>query len=209
MAIYAKDMDPKEYKRNILELYEYATEDEIDAGLSWYQRANRFAAALATTYRVTLDTAAGVIAALSPGCSWEKNMIDATRLLENGDRATVSTYGKMKRKALRILYNGDKSSSDYLGDAKIQCFYQNIVAPDRPGRVTVDRHAVRAAVDYGMTYDEAIYYCNTPAKYDVIESAYKMAADELGILPQELQAIVWLVYRRLFVRNGQLELFQF
>jgi hypothetical protein len=53
-----------------------------------------------------------------------------------------------------------------------------------------------------MTDDQAIYYCNTPRKYEVIEDAYRAVAEKIGIYPQQVQAITWLAYKRQYGRHG-------
>lgn len=201
MAIRYQDINVEEAAARILELLEYANTEEIEDGKTWYKRANKFAEAAAVCFKTNLHKAAGIIAALSPACSWERNMIDATRILEHGSKAKVSTYKANKRKALAILY--DKGSpADFLGDAKVAAFYENIVNPTSADRVTIDRHAIRIAINWFMTAEEAIYYANTPKKYERIEAAYKVAAEAAGLQPSQLQAITWLTYRRLFANRS-------
>ncbi len=84
---------------------------------------------------------------------------------------------------------------------KVRSFYNNHVMPESPDWTTVDTHAVAAALmrpvgslDYetkdnfgGATHKASGYRGN----YFLYQDAYEKVAKELGILPRELQSIVW------------------
>jgi len=63
-----------EYRRNLADWLKLAGPDEIDAGKRWYREANAVAQAMAVKHGVTVETAAGVIAVLSPQCHWHDNV---------------------------------------------------------------------------------------------------------------------------------------
>ena len=203
--IYARDIKKHtdQYVSNILALYDLASAEDLDNGRSWYQRACTFCRTLAENYERTLADVAGIMAVLSPACSFEQNVIDTVNVLAANDDQPVSTYGKQHAKAIEIRDYGI-DPVDVLGKNKTNAFWLNIVNPTTASRVTVDRHATRIAVDWQMDSDEAYYYNNTEAKYNVIERAYLLAAERLDILPHVLQAITWITYRRVFGRitNG-------
>lgn len=85
-----------------------ATADDIERGRDWYPLARKVARQLATRYGVSVDTAAGVIAALSPRCSWAENMAAGETILRaHADGAPVpatlpGVYGVNVAKAARI-----------------------------------------------------------------------------------------------------------
>ena len=197
-----QDLDIDKGKRAILAMLELSTKKEIDAGRQWYSIAHNFARAIAQNYGIDIARSAGIIAALSPGVDWHKNQIDTIRVLESGNDAIVSTYGRNKQKAIGIL-SGALQCPGALGTKKTFAFWHNITRPDDITRVTIDRHAARVAWGVTLHPDAAIKYANTDAKYRASEKAYILAASDAGILPHQLQAIVWLAYRRLYVtRKG-------
>ena len=128
----------------------------------------------------------------------------ALEIYERGDRATVN----------RLL--GD--------DHKIRAFYNNMVDPNNLELldVTIDTHAVGAALllpvaqkspevsaAFGSTLQkpvmEQLGFRYQPGKnkadtglggnYWVFADAYRLAAQEVGVLPRELQSIVWEAVR--------------
>jgi hypothetical protein len=167
-----------------------ATDDDWSAGLVWYQTAHAEACKLSHAYGVTVRQAAGIIAALSPQTSWEENLRIADLLC--AERANVHT-ADAQRKALAILDGADPIT--VLGGRKVRSFYANILAPFHAGPVTIDRHA--AAILAGITTPE----WNTAHEkvlerkhyYRIATGIYRHAARQYGILPQQIQAIAWLV----------------
>lgn len=67
----------KRAERNILSVYIRANEYDRDDGLHWYRNAHDSALAFAGRYNVSLETAVGVISALSPGRNWGMNLLEA------------------------------------------------------------------------------------------------------------------------------------
>ena len=204
-GIYARDIERNidQYVVNITAVYDMASNDDMESGRSWYGRASEFCQTLADNYGRTLADVAGIMSALSPATSFEQNVIDTVNVLAGNDHESVSTYGPQYAKALDIRDTGlDPALA--MGESKTAAFWLNIVNPSTSGRVTVDRHSARVAVDLTMTAVESYFYINTPAKYRVLERAYLAAAEKLDILPHVLQAITWITYRRLFTvpRNG-------
>lgn len=197
-----KMIDVDQATAQILEWFDLASEDEISLGSSWYHHAHQYALALADKHDTDLAVAAGVISALSPGTSWERNLVDASNLFEQGNGATVSSYGRNKIKALALIdgtLTPDRAFTEQ-GYKTLQ-FWRNILSPDVAGPVTIDRHCTRAALGSEMKADQALQWSRHPRKYERIQSAYQAAADRVGLLPHQLQAIVWLVFRRLFGRR--------
>jgi hypothetical protein len=105
---------------------------------------------------------------------------------------------------------------------KVRSFYNNIVAPRAPnGDVTVDTHAVGVALARPLSGKasavmQALATSPQGAKppgwqaassskvtgikgtYPIYADAYREVASELGILPQQLQAVTWQAKRELF-----------
>ena len=166
-------VDPVTAAENIAAWRATASAEDIDRGRDWYPMARSVARQLAARYGVGIDTAAGVIAALSPRCSWSANMAAAEAVLrEHADGVTLpplpGVYGGNIRKARNIAAAGDNyprcngtrvgkrgglvqcagrahsgPAADYLHGPKVTEFAATI-GGKRDGRV-VDVWATRAA----------------------------------------------------------------
>jgi hypothetical protein len=114
--------------------------------------------------------------------------------------------------------------SESLGDRhKVRSFYNNIIAPQAPhGDVTIDTHAIGAALLRPLTgNDTAVAHglgtglkggdrpkgwqaasgsavTGLKGTYALYADAYRAVAKQVGILPQQLQAIVWQAKREMF-----------
>ena len=94
-------------QKHIQALLDLASVADQAEGMTWYERAYAAAVRLADQYEIKIDTAAGVIAALSPRNKWTRNLIDAENLIATfvaaGAEAAADvkccTFGKNKKKA--------------------------------------------------------------------------------------------------------------
>lgn len=118
-----------------------------------------------------------------------KNMQDAISILKDGSKENISAS----------LGIGHKRRS----------FYNNILDPfATTGDVTIDTHAVAAAMlqPYAGGDPTVARNFKTPdsknlglyGTYPVYAEAYRQAAEEVGILPREMQSITWEAVRGLF-----------
>lgn len=170
-----------------------ATLEQWEAGIHWYRKAHEEARAMAETYGVSVSAVSGVIAALSPGNPWAKNIRDAKRLLDavrSGEPVPmIGSYGRRNiDKALSCL---EQDPLDVLGGKKVTAFYTAIVKPDHDSVVVVDRHAKGAAIS--KRGDKATLVRRS--EYERIADAYRAVAKRAGLRPLECQAIVWVTWR--------------
>lgn len=184
---------------NILAIYAQRTAEENAYGLEWYGIAHTFALGLAEEFDTDIDTAAGVLAAISPRLRWDLNMAYARRLFETGDAPLL---GLSKGKALRLL--GGDTPEEVLAapkgkpnsGQKVRAFFDNIRHTDRSEKVCIDRHAFDiAAGQEGDDHTRKMLERN--GVYEDIAGLYREAAHVAGILPHQMQAITWVVWRRL------------
>lgn len=181
-------------QQNILRVYHLANADEIQAGLSWYLDANQQAARLAKENGLTIRQCAGVIAAVSPGLKWEKNVEAAERIIKGEplDGLGVRWYDGVK-KAKRIIrgHNPDM----VLKGNKVRAFFACILNPKNETTVCIDGHAFAIHAGRRITLDE------TPTMndrlYNRIAGDYVIVAKWLGLSPCQLQAVTWVCWRRL------------
>lgn len=179
---------------NVFNAIQCADPDTFNDGLNWYNEAHSFCAITAIEHGLSLSSVAAIVAALSPAVAWEKNKEDAASLIVDPENAIVSTYGKNREKAVQIVLGADPD--EILGGDKVISFYNNILYPERNDRVTIDRHAIRAAIgDFDNSSDYLVKYAYTPKRYANMANGYKLAAKQTNVLPHQLQAVAWLAVR--------------
>ena len=184
---------------NICSVYRDADETQHAEGLLWYSDAQKAAHNIAVKYDVPVYIVVAVIAALSPNNKWARNLVNADALIGafvNGDgmlSVKVSTYHKMKAKAWDILaarpdYDGAKAM---LKGQKITSFFMDIMGEFN---VTIDGHARNIAYGerVGLTDDRTNIGVR---EYRALQAAYEEVARRVGLMPYQLQAITWRVWR--------------
>lgn len=175
---------------NLDAVLDLATDEDWNAGIGWYQVAHNEAVKLSHAYGLTTSQAVGIIAALSPQTSWEENLRIADLLCDT--RANVHT-ADAQRKALAILDGADPVQT--LGGRKVRSFYANILTPFHAGPVTIDRHAAAilaglSTPDWNTTHEKVL---ERKHYYRIAAAVYRSSARRYGLLPNQLQAIAWLV----------------
>ena len=184
---------------NIVACYRAADDDQRAGGMAWYSKAQCAAYDIAAKYDIAVYIVVAVISALSPNNKWSRNVTNADALIgaflrgDGIDAVKVSTYHAMKRKAWDILaarpdYDGAKAM---LKGQKITSFFCDIMGEFN---VTIDGHARNIAYDekVGLTDDRTNI---GKLEYRALQAAYEEAARQLGLMPYQLQAITWRVWR--------------
>lgn len=172
---------------NVLTVWESATADHRASGMEWYALAHTFAHKIASG---DIVRGAGVIAALSPQKEWGLNMRIAERAFQTG--VAVGNTGNANGKANAILAGANPL--DVLGNGlKTRNFYLNILDPECAEAVTIDRHAYDVALAERNPDNKRLGL--TPKRYAAFAEAYRLAAVEAGILPQQMQAVTWEAWR--------------
>jgi hypothetical protein len=164
----------------------FKNDAEWIAARDWYETAQNLALEMAREYGVTLEIAASVIAATSPRTIWSFNVKHARAILagEEIPAGALGTNDKRGRDCAILGFDG-------LGNGpKVNAFARNIAGDLHA--VTIDMWALVAAM--GETYGVPKYLARRGA-YDTIATAYRDAADFYGILPAQMQAIVWVAIR--------------
>lgn len=184
---------------NILQAFHRLGADELLEGMNWYAAANeRISLVIARKFKLKMPAAIGVVAALSPGCSWTQNLTDAAWLAETPTiNLPLTSYKSNVRKALAIL-NGEAPEEVLCGN-KVRAFYHNLLHPRSSPHVTIDRHAVRVAMARNVGSSEGSRMLDRVGVYDRFVEAYTLAADNVGILGLQMQAATWIHYRN---QNG-------
>lgn len=180
----------------IYDLYAMATEEEKQT--DWYADAYHFTNDLSEKYDISPVQVAHLIAAISPQTKWEKNKEYAILALQGWEAVTngwldrkdldkIHKYGAMSDNGYAVLFGEDYS----LGQ-KTTSFAANIMGNKQI--VTVDSLAM--SILFGF-YEKAGSYKIHNIAYVYAQSLYVHCANTLGIFPAQLQAVVWVVCRRL------------
>lgn len=199
----------KGHVENIIGKYKQAPEEMLKGGHEWYSRANEVAH---TIGRGDVSKGAGIIAALSPLSTWEKNVSQAHELIKTGNVHNALLPANVE-KARRIHQGEDPTS--VLGGHKVTSFFHNINDPSSAEHVTIDRHAYDIAMGHpfvgagggkakrnitegpsGHTPMSEDLGLSAMGRYKHFAHAYKTAAGELGVdLPHKVQATTWVQHR--------------
>ena len=151
-----------------------------EAGADWYGNARLIAQQLAERYSVTLEQAAGVIAALSQRQRWKRNLELARQCLA-GERLT-GIFGHMHYKVEDIL--AGEHPLDVLRGPKIIAFYRAIMGDDWA-----------VVLDTWMLDSMAPGHWTTEKQYYTLAQRLAEQAVEVGLLPAQFQAIIWIQLR--------------
>ena len=171
----------------------YALGNKADA--MWYQDAYKIACSLAQKYNTQTERVAGIIAALSPLKRWDKNVELAEDLLAG---RYVGHTKNMVAKAYKVSKCDIADIPAVLNGNKITDFYSNIINPTCDTRVTIDRHAIMIAMGgVHISQSDLAKLSNTDKRYSAIAEAYRRAAKKLGVRPLEVQAVTWVVWRKI------------
>jgi hypothetical protein len=190
---------------NLVRLYYQSSVNAQTLGASWYPKARSIVAEWSANYVVSRDTVACVIAAISPQCEWERNLIIADDVLaERGQSiggALHVNVGKARR--LRDIAGalGDSSTlsiaermaASFPSGPKVYCFAQNLAGDD--SLVTVDTHATQAALN-----DVRSRVTLNWNRYRLVALAYAQAANQCRVLPTTFQAVTWHAWKERYPR---------
>ena len=184
---------------NIVACYKTADDDQRAGGMAWYSSAQCAAYDIAAKYDIAVYLVVAVIAALSPNNKWARNLVNADALIgaflrgDGIDAVKVSTYHKMKQKAWDILAARPdyETAKTMLKGQKITSFFCDIMGEFN---VTIDGHArnIAYAEKVSLTDDRSNI---GKLEYRALQAAYEEAARQLGLMPYQLQAITWRVWR--------------
>lgn len=181
--------------RNVTRVFREASPEQIQAGMDWYADARRIAGVYAERYGVTVEVAAGVIAALSPLNSWGANLNLAARFLDAG--GLDAGYLKANLAKARAIYAGADVESTLSG-LKVTNFYRSIVSAGAKG-VCVDRHAYCLATNDRASSNDVPSL--SAKRYAELSECYVRAAKILSreleqtITPAVVQSVTWTVWR--------------
>jgi hypothetical protein len=195
--------------------YEKSDPVERVEAMQSYERYRKICGAIAERHGFSLEIACGVFSALSPNNEYHGNIRDLETVLVNEragngpDSYRVATYGNNKRKASEIARG--TPVAECIRALKTWNFFNNVYDPSDPNYVTVDGHMYwcwrgHAGTVKGLRGQSRTTtgLRGTPtlgrALYGEIAGDIKGLALALGIVPCQLQAILWVTWKRLHKR---------
>jgi hypothetical protein len=186
---------------SILRFYELASLSELQDGLTWYAEANKYARELAKRFDLSLQQVAGLIAVFSPQAGWVENKRYTVSFLYSPNvRVRSQVQTNKAKQILKLTNEADIYNAQSINDAawKTKAFFKNILNPDLDDSVTIDRHAIASCIQRpeNVSALDATYGDLTKSQYEFFQSCYIKAARQVNVLPHQLQAIVWVTYRR-------------
>ena len=191
-----------EIQRNLLRLYREKSKADNTLGRAWYPKAHNIVCEWADTYGYSIATVACVIAAISPQCSWDRNLIIADDVLAGRAVSIGGALNANLTKARRILADRSGQITPYFPyGPKVASFACNLAGDYQ--EATIDTHAMQAGLN-----DVQATYTLKWRPYAVFAQCYVNAAKVIGIDPATFQAIIWHIWKRKYPHGTKQKLRQ-
>lgn len=188
----------KTLKKRLNALLDLAIPEDISEGSIWYTRARIWIRELHYQTGIPSYKIAGVISALSPMVAWGNTIRQTKELCEayafglTLDNVITSTYKQQRNKAIEILTSDAPDIPAILGKRayKTLAFYRNLSEWDSQD-VTVDTWIYRAC--------DLIIGKKPKTNNDLIQHTIQQIQSERypHLLPMDLQAIIWIMIKRI------------
>lgn len=176
-----------DYAVNIMSVYKSALFCERLNGEGWYARARDLALELSPD---DVWKGAGVLAALSPFKEWSINVRLARQAFDTG--VATGHFTGQCNKANRIM--AGEPVLPTLNGKKTVSFCVAIATAGRGEVATIDGHAYDAAHFQSHAWESRRI---NKGDFDEIAAAYAEVAEYLDLAVNDLQAIVWVAWKRM------------
>lgn len=186
--------------QNLTDILNLATEQEKAQGITWYNDAAFHCFNLSLKYNIPVERVIGVIAALSPRCTWRENVIQGDNFIRTKGKSKVTTYSPNKKKALSILKGSNPVT--VLNGHKVRAFYENLSDPVNSQSVCIDSHIIACwfnKTDLSKSFLNAVFHPRGSKRIVIkqIKKAIIDLSDLYYLKPLQVQAIIWLVWKRI------------
>lgn len=196
--------------QNLVWLYDQSDRYDRAEGKQAYFRYHLLMQRFADHYGFPLDRTVAAFAALSPNSDYYGNLRSLASLLGGINEGrpvkhiTVSTYKHAAERAYRFA-TGKSIFLDVTKGLKTRAFYRNILEPWDEIDVTIDGHMIAAFRGENLTMKEAKV---TTRLYKSISHHIQLLARNHGLLPNQMQAILWFTRKRILniKHDGQMAL---
>ena len=201
-----------EYLNNLWDWYRRADADDIAEGMLAYERYNQVMSDLAQHYGFTIGQTVATFSALSPNSDYLGNLRSAASVLRgiqlgaSCDEIRTSGYNHCRDRAYAYA-TGDKDFLTETKGPKTRAFYQNLVDPFDRVPVCVDGHIAFAWLDERhKPIKQAVV---SKRMYNEIAEGVRFIARLEGLIPNQVQAIIWFCRKRELgvIYDPQLDIF--
>lgn len=174
----------QEIGKKVMYWLERAGTSHIQEGLNWYQNCHDYCLDLSEEFNVPVKKIAGILSALSPMKEYSYNKKLVKQFLE------CQTCGHLTNQIAkcRFIYNSqsnDELIMAILSGRKTSSFYHNIVYPTSSEKVTIDFR-----IWQHFKHDDWKHI--TDKRYSILEDTIIYHSRKVRIMPNQLQAILWL-----------------
>jgi membrane-bound lytic murein transglycosylase B len=195
-----KNVTQTEIQANLRKQFKACEPAEVVEGLAWYKQAHSDCDRLSKAYGVSIEVTATVLAVLSAQKRWSQNVLETGMYLaDNQGIGRIQGFYTTESQATAVRELLKTGKMPKLGP-KVASFRENVLSHGlNLGVVTVDVWAIR----HSCKTSHNAKIAPTRAQYQKIESAFCTVSRELGILPQELQAVLWVAARNVSAQIGR------
>jgi hypothetical protein len=174
-----------EHVEHILDLYAQIDRPTRQEGIEWYWREHRALVAICRQNHKPVRIVSASLAVLSPRCQWPR--AKAALVLVLAGRCPAGIFRRNVRNARAILSMSDGIPIDPVAAPKTWAFWRNLWRPDDPEPVTLDAWMFRA---HALPPGSGI------RAYRALAEAYRAVARGMHVVPNQLQAMIWLHAKR-------------
>lgn len=163
------------------------TKDQLNDGIIWYTRLNRFCRDLGEKYNQPTWKVAAIMSILSPRTSFQNNVHDTESMLKNGSQGYLKSP-LCRKKATKALnaetFEEVHALFNEKTGRKTLSFFENIMLIGK--RATIDVWMIRCLEIEGSLTDK---------KYREAEREIQDYAEKINVEPYQLQAMIWCTVR--------------
>ncbi len=195
-----KDVTPEQGLLNLMLMLDQRDDHDHKEGKTAYPRYRTMLKSLHNRYPMyAFESVVAAFCALSPNNDYIGNLNSLLTLMKHHsdsvapERIKISTYDHCKDRAIKYL-EGEDFDAPGRG-LKTLNFYHNICDPSSDKWVTIDGHMVATYMGQdNMVMKDALV---GRAKYREIADATNRVAEDMGVLPNQVQAMIWFTRKRI------------
>lgn len=197
--------------RNIYKVWSRIDAIDYREGMLAYGRYHVTLERIAAYYGCPFHSTVAAFCALSPNNDYMGNLRSLVTMLRgrqegfpDANLLHVSTYNACRDRAWKFLHGDD--FLERTKGPKTRNFYQNIIDPNDPIPVTIDGHMVCVWKGMRMTMTAVAI---EGFKYNDVANDFREFAYTIGLLPNQVQAVLWFTWKRInnVVFKPQMHLF--
>lgn len=175
------------------ELLDQADNEEKERGRTWYMSAHKRAMEIAAETGYPVETTIGVIAVLSPMVEWGVNLKAARVLLRSKGKAKrgIAGFVSNRKKAKEVM----KGNFEVIRGPKVRAFFETLLNPNHPEPV-IDTQLIAAFYEGTAYRDDFKIVSQSKKRLEPIRNALKLLAEERREPVSQVQATIWLVFKR-------------